>query len=191
MRLGWDHDQLNAPELGRQAQASGIVMLTVHGRTRCQFYKGVADWERIADTVDAVDMPVIANGDICDTPTAQQALRDSGAYGVMVGRSAMGQPWLPGQIAAELEGRPYAVPDTATRLDSLLAQIEDSQTLYGSKLGLRIVRKHISAAIDQLEHDLSDQTRRAIRAEACQIEHGPALISYLKDVFLEHRGVAA
>lgn len=191
MRLGWDHDMLNAPELARRAESAGVVMITVHGRTRCQFYKGVADWNRIADSVKAVSVPVIANGDISGTQNARAALKQSGAYGVMIGRSAMGQPWLLGQVDAELDGRVFTLPDERTQLDSLLSQIEDSQSLYGRSLGLRIVRKHISAAIDKLDRPWSETARRAARSQVCQIEDGSNLISYLTDVFLEHTGVAA
>ncbi len=191
MRLGWDHEMLNAPELARQAERAGVVMITVHGRTRCQFYKGVADWRRIADSVNAVSVPVIANGDISGIDDARTALTESGAYGVMIGRNAMGQPWLLGQVAAELEGRAYTQPDERTQLDSLLSQIEDSQSLYGNELGLRIVRKHISAAIDKLDRPWGETARRAARSHACQMENAPALINFLTDVFLENREVAA
>lgn len=191
MRLGWDREQLNAPDLARYAEQAGIVMVTVHGRTRCQFYKGHADWQKIADTVAAISLPVIANGDICSTPSARAALTQSAAYGVMIGRAAMGRPWLPGQIAAELSGQAYEVPSLSEQLDSLIEQIEDSQSLYGKSLGLRIVRKHISAAIDKLDVPLSEAQRRRTRSMACQIEEGATLISTLSDIFLEQRGVAA
>lgn len=191
MRLGWDHSMLNAPDLARYAEQAGIVMITVHGRTRCQFYKGKADWAAISATADAVSLPVIANGDIGDISAARCALDQAGAYGVMIGRAAMGQPWLPGKIAAELEGRPYKMPSRQEQLNSLIDQIEDSQSLYGSALGLRIVRKHIAAAIDKLDCAWDEATRRQTRSIACQIEQADRLGSLLTDVFMEERGVAA
>ena len=191
MRLGWSDDELNAPVLARFAEVAGVTMITVHGRTRCQFYKGRANWHAIADTVDSVSVPVIANGDICHTRDARRALSASGAYGVMVGRAAMGQPWLPGQIAAELEGRAFRVPGRSEQLESLICQIEDSQSLYGHSLGLRIVRKHIAAAIDRLDTNWTDDTRRRTRALACQMESSSDLEAMLTDIFLDERGVAA
>lgn len=191
MRLGWDDGQLNAPDLARHAEQAGVVMLTVHGRTRCQFYKGQANWAAIADTVNAVGVPVIANGDIGDTPAARQALEQSGAYGVMIGRAAMGQPWLPAQVAAELEGIRFRIPSRAEQLDSLISQIEDSQSLYGKSLGLRIVRKHVAAAIDKLDGYWDEHDRRRTRSAACQIDCAKALSSMLAEIFLEERGVAA
>ena len=191
MRLGWNDDQLNAPELAEYAVQAGIVMLTVHGRTRCQFYKGQANWRQIRDTVQSAPVPVIANGDIDGAATAKVALEQSGAYGVMIGRAAMGQPWLPGKVAADLEGRAFSLPGTAEKLDSLISQIEDSQSLYGKTLGLRIVRKHVAAAIDKLDHDWSPTLRRSLRSEACQIDNSSTLISCLTDMFLDQRKVAA
>lgn len=191
MRLGWDDKQLNAPDLARHAEQAGVTMLTVHGRTRCQFYKGQADWVAIADTVEAVSIPVIANGDIFDTASARRALELSGAYGVMIGRAAMGQPWLPAKIANELEGGFYRTPSRDEQLKSLLNQIEDSQSLYGESLGLRIVRKHVAAAIDKLDYRWDARERRQARAVACQIDCAKALSSMLADIYMEETGVAA
>lgn len=183
MRLGWDHDLLNAPEIGLAAQERGIQWLTVHGRTRCQFYKGNADWAAIRDTVEAVDLPVIANGDIDSPEMADQALADSRAFGVMIGRAAMGRPWLPGQIAAHLDGRAYTEPTLAEQCDSLSEQVEDSLTLYGDYLGIRMVRKHVSACIDQIDLPLTPETRRALRAEYCQIDDPSLLIKRLRHLY--------
>ncbi len=188
MRLGWDHASLNAPELGEIAQHLGVQMLTVHGRTRCQFYKGTADWDTIGDTVDAVDLPVIANGDIKDQDTANAALRASRAYGVMVGRASMGQPWLTGLIAGAIA----AEPSLEEQCESLCDQVSDSVALYGAKLGVRTVRKHISSAIDTCGLALQPPMRRKLRADLCRVEDEHDLIRQLKLVYAgEYSKVAA
>lgn len=179
MRLGWDHDLLNAPEIAVGAEKLGIQMITVHGRTRCQFYKGEADWQAIENTVNAVSVPVIANGDIECSSTARQALGQSRAFGVMVGRAAMGQPWLLGQIEADLSGKAYAPPSLTEQCEGLCEQIEDSMALYGARLGLRTVRKHISAHIDKVALPLPPETRRTFRSELCRMDDPQALIKRL------------
>lgn len=182
-RLGWDHNLLNAPDLARAAVDRGVQMLAIHGRTRCQFYKGEADWAAIANTVQAVDVPVIANGDIGCLSSAEAALKASGAFGVMVGRAAMGQPWLLGQIAANLEGRAFTPPDLQQQADGLCEQIEDSLSLYGASLGIRIVRKHVAAHIDRVDIPLDDGTRRSLRAQLCRVEEPAALISQIRALY--------
>ena len=183
MRLGWDDQSLNAPALAQVAQSLGLEMITVHGRTRCQFYKGQADWHAIVDTVKAVDLPVICNGDIHNIADAKSALAASGAHGVMIGRAAMGQPWLIGEIAALLAGRDYLRPSLAEQYDSLCEQIEDSMALYGQALGLKIVRKHISSAIDRLGVSMAADERRRARAELCQIANAELLFEALKRLY--------
>ncbi|WP_370237168.1 MULTISPECIES: tRNA dihydrouridine synthase [Henriciella] len=191
MRLGWDDGLLNAPEIARYAESVGLRMITVHGRTRCQFYKGTANWAAIRDTVDAVTVPVVANGDIDGPDSARAALRLSGADGVMVGRAAMGRPWVLGEIAADLRGQSFMEPNRETKLDSLVEQIEDSLSLYGVQLGAKIVRKHISASIDHLDTSWSEQERRETRSTVCQIEDPVTLIGALRDIYLEERSLAA
>ncbi len=182
-RLGWDHNLLNAPDLARAAVDRGVQMLAIHGRTRCQFYKGEADWATIANTVQTVDVPVIANGDIGCLSSAEAALKASGAFGVMVGRAAMGQPWLLGQIAAHLEGRAFTPPDLQQQADGLCEQIEDSLSLYGASLGIRIVRKHVAAHIDRVDLPLEEGTRRSLRAQLCRLEEPGALISQIQALY--------
>lgn len=185
MRLGWDETSLNAPELGAIAESKGIRMLTVHGRTRCQFYKGAADWAAVRETVTEVSVPVIVNGDIGSVRDAERALELSGAHGVMVGRAAMGRPWLPGEIDAALSGRRWTPPTRREKLSSLCEQIEDSVALYGPKLGVLTVRKHVSAAIDALDLDTTSSGRRALRSKLCQIPDWKDLIAALRQVYLQ------
>ena len=188
MRLGWDHDTLNAPELGQIAERLGVQMLTVHGRTRCQFYKGTADWDTIRQTVETVSLPVIANGDIEDIATANAALEASQAFGVMVGRASMGQPWLAGLIAGAIS----EAPSLAEQCESLCDQIADSVDLYGSRLGVRTVRKHISAAIDAVEIPLQPDVRRKLRSDLCQIDDAGTLVQQLQSLYAQrHAEVAA
>lgn len=150
-RLGWDRDCLNAADVARRAQEAGVRMVTIHGRTRCQFYKGSADWAAIAAIKDAVTIPVIANGDIVDTATARTALTQSGADGVMVGRGAQGMPWRLAQIAHGLWGSPAPTIPQGTDLADLVADHYQSMlSFYGTDLGLRVARKHLGWYMDHV-----------------------------------------
>jgi len=143
-RMGWDHSSLNAPELARIAEDLGIRMITIHGRTRCQMYKGEADWSFVRRVKEAVRIPVIVNGDICSVDDASEALRQSGADGVMIGRGAYGRPWLIAQVMAELSGAGRALdPDLDEQLETMLAQYEEMLALYGAHTGVNLARKHI------------------------------------------------
>ncbi|NNC47972.1 MAG: tRNA dihydrouridine synthase DusB [Sphingomonas sp.] len=144
MRMGWDHDSLNAPDLAMIAEDLGVQMITVHGRTRCQLYKGTADWEFIAKVKEATSLPVIANGDINSIPEAREALKQSNADGVMIGRGAYGKPWLLGQVIADLRGEaPKPDPSREEQLETILEQYDDMQALYGPRVGTHCARKHI------------------------------------------------
>ena len=163
-RLGWDDDDLNAPQLAKSAQNAGVQMITIHGRTRCQFYKGHADWNAIRVVKDAVDVPVIANGDIIDTTTARNALAQSGADGVMIGRGAQGKPWLLAQIAADIYGTPEPdTPNGASRREMIKSHYNAMIDFYGAEQGNKVARKHLGWYMDDLP--VSAQQRRALQTE--------------------------
>jgi len=148
MRLGWDDRSLNAPELARRAEAAGVQLISVHGRTRCQFYNGNADWAAVRAVRDAIGIPLVVNGDITSFEKAVAALEMSGADAVMVGRGAQGQPWLPGQIGRRIEtGVVESAPSLTEQLKYIRALYDEVCRHYGLRIGLRHARKHLGWAL--------------------------------------------
>jgi tRNA-dihydrouridine synthase B len=183
MRLGWDDRSLNAPELARRAEAAGVQMISVHGRTRCQFYKGEADWGAVRAVRDAIAIPLVVNGDITSFEKAVTALQMSGADAVMVGRGAQGQPWLPGQIGRRLEtGIVESAPALAEQLEFVRALYDEVCSHYGLRIGLRHARKHLGWALEI--------AARCSRAPAMTLGNWRQRILTSDDPHLVHRSLA-
>ena len=180
-RLGWDDANHNAAELARRAEGAGVRMVTIHGRTRCQFYKGQADWAAIAPVKQALSIPLIANGDIIDADTADTALRLSGADGVMIGRGAQGRPWLLAQVAHALYGRPAPViPQGDALADLVVGHYEAMLAFYGPELGIKIARKHLGWYLEVAGLEPA-------RAEVMTCDAPPRVIALLRAAFA-HQG---
>ncbi|RYF92668.1 MAG: tRNA dihydrouridine synthase DusB [Caulobacteraceae bacterium] len=191
MRLGWDDASRNAPEFAARAQAVGAKAITVHGRTRSQFYKGEADWAAIAEVKREITVPLIVNGDIVDLATARAALQASGADGVMIGRGAYGRPWIAAQLDAGLMGRQLADPDMETRLAIALDHFRDALAFYGERLGLRMFRKHLASYIEAAPVPIGPEVRRAARAELCRLETPAEVEAALTRLWMTERRMAA
>lgn len=153
MRLGWDDASINAPELARRAEAAGVMGFTVHGRTRQQFYKGRANWQKVRAVRAAISKPLFVNGDICSLSDAETALEQSGADGVMIGRGAYGAPWLPAEISRQLQGLRQNAPALDRQRETILAHYEHMLSHYGREFGVKSARKHLGWYVEHFETD--------------------------------------
>ncbi len=175
-RLGWDDTCLNAPDVARRAESAGLQMITIHGRTRCQFYKGSADWTAIARVKEQVNVPVIANGDIIDTATARCALAQSGGDGVMIGRGSQGRPWLLAKVAHDLWGAPAPdVPQGGALVAMVCGHYQTMLSFYGAELGLRVARKHLGWYMDDA------RTRACLRRQVLTSKDPKEVLRLLPD----------
>ncbi len=170
MRLGWDAASHNADELAARAEQLGVQAFAVHGRTRCQFYKGAADWTAVADVKAATRAPVVVNGDILDADDALHALSQSQADAVMVGRGLYGRPWMVAVVEAALEGRIVPEPGPEDRLAIVLDHFERALRFYGDRLGLRTFRKHLGWYVERAPWPADAAARRAAKARLCQLD---------------------
>lgn len=165
MRLGWDDNMLNAPDIAQMAEKTGVEMLVVHGRTRCQFYKGEADWGAVAVTKQAVDIPVFVNGDIATANDAEIALEQSGCDGVMLGRSLVGRPWSTLRVRARIDGDDITLPDNDQKCKIATSHYNDTLAFYGEGKGLRVARKHLAGYV---EHSDFSGDKDALKSQICQ-----------------------
>ncbi|MBV8594253.1 MAG: tRNA-dihydrouridine synthase [Caulobacteraceae bacterium] len=191
MRLGWDDASRNAPDLAARCQAAGARAVTVHARTRAQGYGGVADWAAVREVVAAVSVPVVVGGDIVDAQSARRALDASGADAVMIGRAAIGRPWLAACVEARLAGRPVREPEGEARVRLVLEHLAESVRFHGERLGVRTFRKHLAHAVETADSPVRAEARRAARARVCRLDAPADIAAALAELWPEPRRLAA
>jgi len=185
-RLGWDWQNLNAASLCRKAQDVGIQMVTIHGRTRQQMYKGEADWAAVAAVKDAVDIPLLVNGDILTPEDAKRAMEVSGADGVMIGRACQGKPWVLRDTAAYLRGEDIPLPPSGAALHALVRRhYDDILEFYGERRGIGLARKHLAWYVDGMRD--ANEFRRRVNTEG----DPNAVKAAIDDFFMRHQKIAA
>lgn len=194
MRLGWDEETKNAPELAARAERAGIKAITVHGRTRQQFYHGAADWRAVREVKAATRLPVIVNGDVIDVVTAREALQQSGADAIMIGRGSYGRPWIAAALDRVLQsGGQLVEPGWQARLGIALDHLADTLRFYGDALGLKIFRKHVGWYVEKAPWPDSPEARRTAKAQLCRLtcprEVETALIDLWRETALASESV--
>jgi nifR3 family TIM-barrel protein len=192
MRLGWDDASRNASALAVRAELAGVAAITVHGRTREQFYRGAVDWRAVAEVKRSVRIPVIVNGDVTDAQSAREALAQSGADAIMIGRGAYGRPWIAAALDRALrKGGAIVEPDIGERLCIALDHFRDSLCFYGDALGLKIFRKHLGWYIENAPWPLRAEARRAAKSQLCRLMAPQEVESALVDLWSGNEWKAA